>query len=321
MPHLNSCIFIWVGDFFVIKRAFAAILSVCAATPVLAASTLYGTDNFSTYTVNAATGVISLVGSHGLGGVDADGNGSIIRDLTASSTTLYGAQWNASNTGITGAVAIVDVVTGAVKASLALTGLLETETVFNRGLYSLAYDLSTNTLYGNTARRLYTIDTTTGVATFVGNLDPFSRIVGLAIDDSTGTLYSINQVFDDSDVATTFMKTLDKTNATVLSTVRLANDCACDIAFNPLTGKGYVSSIFYDASGAPSFAGLDLLDRTATSVTFVGQHGPGTSAMAGLAFFGSSTPVPEPTSWAMMVAGFGFVGFSMRRTKRLTMQT
>ena len=27
------------------------------------------------------------------------------------------------------------------------------------------------------------------------------------------------------------------------------------------------------------------------------------------------TPVPEPATWAMMVLGFGFVGFGMRRAR------
>ena len=34
-------------------------------------------------------------------------------------------------------------------------------------------------------------------------------------------------------------------------------------------------------------------------------------------FFGASTPsVPEPSSWAMMIAGFTMVGSSLRRRKR-----
>jgi PEP-CTERM motif len=298
-----------------IKRViFAAALALSVASPALAASILYGTDNASTFKVNTATGVATLLGSNGLGGFDADGYGSILRDLTASSSQLYGAQWNVSSTGITGAVATVNSVTGAVTSSIALTGLIETG--FNQGLYSVAYDLSTNTLYGNTARRLYTIDQTTGATTFVGDLGPGS-IVGLAIDGTTGTLYSISQIVDAASVVTTLIKTLDKTNASVLSTVTLANQCACDIAFDPLTGKGYVASTFNDAAGAFSYAGLDLLDSTATSTTFIGQHGPaGPFGMSGLAFLGATAPVPEPATWAMMIAGFGVAGVSLRRSKR-----
>jgi hypothetical protein len=36
-------------------------------------------------------------------------------------------------------------------------------------------------------------------------------------------------------------------------------------------------------------------------------------------FFGSATPiVPEPSSWAMMIAGFAIVGCSLRRRERYT---
>jgi hypothetical protein len=298
-----------------IKRfILATVLSISAANPALAASILYGTDNASTFKVNTANGVVTLLGSNGLSGFDADGYGSILRDLTASPSKLYGAQWNVSSAGITGAVATVDAVTGAVTSSAALTGLIETG--FNQGLYSVAYDLSTSTLYGNTSRRLYTIDPTTGAATFVGDLGPGS-IIGLGIDGSTGTLYSINQITDAAGAVTTFMKTLSKTNASVLSTVTLANQCSCDIAFDPLTNKGYISSSFYDGTGAFTFSGLDVLDSTATSTTFIGQHGPaGTFGMSGLAFLGATPAVPEPSTWTMMLAGFGAAGFTLRRNKR-----
>ncbi|MBO9581616.1 MAG: PEP-CTERM sorting domain-containing protein [Sphingobium sp.] len=34
-----------------------------------------------------------------------------------------------------------------------------------------------------------------------------------------------------------------------------------------------------------------------------------------LAFFGTQAPVPEPATWAMLIAGMGIVGASMRRRK------
>jgi hypothetical protein len=297
-----------------LKRFVLGAALSLAATPALSASILYGSDNISTYTLSTTTGVATLLGSNGLSGFDADGYGSILRDLTASSTTLYGAQWNVDVNGITGAVATVDTATGAVTNSVALTGLLETG--FSRGLYSIAYDLATNTLYGNTARRIYKIDPTTGAATFVGNITTGS-IIGLGIEGSTGNLYSITQVTDTQNVITTTMRTLSKVDGSELSSVILANQCGCDIAFDPLTNQGFIAANFYDANNNFLYAGLDLLDATRTSTTFVGQHGAGApSGMPGLAFLGVAGAVPEPATWTMMIAGFGAAGFALRRTKR-----
>jgi PEP-CTERM motif len=298
-----------------LKRILLGAALSLVATPSLAASILYGADNVSVFTINTSTGGATLVGSTGLGGFDADGFGSILRDLTASSTTLYGAQWNVDANGITGAVATVNTATGAVTSSVALTGLLETGP--NKGLYSIAYDIATNTLYGNTSRRVYKIDPTTGAATFVGNVTTGS-IIGLGIENSTGNLYSITQVVDAQNAIITTLRTLSKVDASVLSSITLANQCGCDIAFDPLTNQGFISSNFFDANGALLYAGLDLLDAPRTSTTFVGQHGGGAPAgMPGLAFLGVAGAVPEPATWSMMIAGFGLAGFAVRRSRRV----
>jgi PEP-CTERM motif len=297
-----------------IKRFILAAALALTATPALAASLLFGTDEKNTYTVDTSNGTVTLVGATGLSGFDANGYGSILRDLTSSSTTLYGAQWNVDANGITGSVATVDATTGAVTSSVAVTGLIGAGT--NNGLYSVAYDRTTNILYGNSSRRLYTINTTTGVATLVGNLQPGS-IIGLGIDDSTGTLFAISQIVDPQNVIQIVLRTLDKANASVLSTVTLANQCACDIAFDPLTNQGYVSSAFYDANDNFLYAGLDALNGVGPGTTFVGQHGPAAPfGMSGLAFLGVTGAVPEPASWALMMTGFGLVGYSMRRARR-----
>lgn len=296
------------------KLAIAAAAAALAATPALATSVLYASDETNTYTVNTSTGVSTLVGANGLGGFDANGEGSILRDLTSSATILYGAKWTASGSGVTGAVVTINAATGAIASTAGLTGLLETG--FNRGLYSIAFDASTNTLFGNTAQRLYTIDPLTGAATFVGAL-PTGRVVGMGVDNVSNTLFAINSDVDAMGAEIRSLYTLSKLDASILSAVSLANSCACDIAFDPMGNQGYISSNFFDASGNFLYAGLDALDGSLSSTTFVGQHGPAAPfGKNGLAFL-STSAVPEPQSWMLMIAGFGLAGTAMRRSKRI----
>jgi len=47
--------------------------------------------------------------------------------------------------------------------------------------------------------------------------------------------------------------------------------------------------------------------------------GPGGGAYSGTV--NVAPPVPEPATWAMMLAGFGAMGFAMRRTRRKVLLT
>ena len=54
------------------------------------------------------------------------------------------------------------------------------------------------------------------------------------------------------------------------------------------------------------------LDRFAVRYQSLGANGRGSGTG-----FGTPPPsVPEPATWAMMLAGFGATGFAMRRTRR-----
>jgi hypothetical protein len=289
-------------------------LAIGLATPALAASSvLYATDNTNLYRVNTSTGASTLVGATGLAGIGNDGFGAVVRDLAASATTLYAANNTFSATGTSGAISTLDANTGAILTTVGLTGLLETGA--NKGLVTIAYDNATNTLFGTTSRRLYTFDALTGAATYLGLL-PELGVFGLGIGGPGNNLFAISDVLDAAtNVRSVKLLTLDKTNASLLSSVALTNSCGCDIAFDPLNNSGFITSAFFDANGGFVNGGLDALNAAQNGTTFVGNFG-GTLGHNGLTFFGvSNATVPEPATWAMMLTGFGFAGGAIRRRK------
>jgi hypothetical protein len=77
--------------------------------------------------------------------------------------------------------------------------------------------------------------------------------------------------------------------------------------------------------GLPSIQ--DPVGPGETSSTYIFRtnatmYGPGTAGIQdGVAFFVPTfAPVPEPATWAMMLAGFGAVGYSLRRKKAYRLQ-
>ena len=291
---------------------FAA--AIVAATPAFAAtSVLYASNGTDIFKVSTATGAATLVGATGLAGTDSNGFGSIIRDLASSETTLYGAQTTFSRIGSTGALVTINPLTGMITSTQTLTGLRETGS-FAR-LTTLAYDNRTNTLFGSTVRSLYTINPITGASNFVGRL-PTPNTSGLGFNGNTNTLYAIGVTFDALDATITNLYSLSSVDASVLSSVVLANECGCDIAFDPLTNRGYITNIVFDASGNLVSAGLDVLNSGLTATSFVGPHGAASPGnLNGLAFLGTTGGVPEPASWALMISGFGLAGMSLRGAK------
>lgn len=68
-----------------------------------------------------------------------------------------------------------------------------------------------------------------------------------------------------------------------------------------------------------TLAAISLMAGANNTLTVNGTN-TGNSAFAGTLTFAAQSAVPEPGTWAMMLLGFGAVGFSMRRKRPSLLQ-
>ena len=80
-----------------------------------------------------------------------------------------------------------------------------------------------------------------------------------------------------------------------------------------------ILGIHYGAAGAApeatSFFLFDLTSPTST-ITITGRTGANSLGTSNAFLFATGGGVPEPTTWAMMLLGFGGIGMAMRRSRR-----
>jgi DNA-binding beta-propeller fold protein YncE len=252
---------------------------LCALFPAQAhAEVLYsaGNDGSTLYTIDSNTGATSAVGSFGIA--------STYALAFNTNNTLYGLVNGYSN----GTLATINTTTGTATVVGSGTGISD--------LMALVFSPTTGTAYAASwaTNSLYTINTTTGAATLVGSLG-FSGIMDLAFDAS-GDLYGISSG-------------LYKINtATGAGTQVLASaGNGCLMALTIYSGDFYTTD--YCSGASP----LYKLNTTTGGLTAVG-NGAISSSMA-LTYRGVAGAVPEPATWAMMLLGFGGIGFAMRRKR------
>jgi hypothetical protein len=100
-----------------------------------------------------------------------------------------------------------------------------------------------------------------------------------------------------------------------------------DATGSPVTGSSFGFIIPFTGCGI-LFGGCGAVDWSNTPTVFNFGNGGSFSVLLHDAAFGTpgsahvsgtftylTAPVPEPATWAMMLLGFGAVGFAMRRTK------
>lgn len=141
-----------------------------------------------------------------------------------------------------------------------------------------------------------------------------------------GTGGSFTASFSDSNLTNPFTETLTFTTAVagslsiVASTIATAAENDTDFTNVFLTGTGIVGQVLIpqisaDPAEIRSLAGLGVGAGTFT-LTFQGTPGTQNGSFGGsVAFLANqaTSAVPEPATWAMMLMGFGAVGYSLRR--------
>ena len=87
-------------------------------------------------------------------------------------------------------------------------------------------------------------------------------------------------------------------------------------ASNALFGGTLLGSGTFNAPGVLSFANaLNVAAPFSTTVRYDITFGPGSGNFNGTA---NVTAVPEPATWAMMLLGFGALGYAMRRRPKVS---
>jgi hypothetical protein len=245
------------------------------------------------YTVDQSTGTMTVVGPVGLDNVG---------DLTSDQISkLYGIQIT------TNSLVTIDPTTGLGTLGPAITGTALNDAGAPLPIVSLAFNPFTGVLYGNTSvgfggatqDQLYSIDTSTGVATPIGTSISENAVYALAFGQDS-ILYGVDGSNNLDQISTTTGIGI------VVAPTGLTS--VFDIASRPGDGTMFAAS-----SGTTSIYTLDL--GTGTS-TLVGPNGFSTNVV-GLAFL--DAPVPEPSSIALLATGLVFLGFAVHRRRRTTL--
>ena len=89
------------------------------------------------------------------------------------------------------------------------------------------------------------------------------------------------------------------------------------IMFSNDGGLSFSPISFFDVAGN-EFAGLTNVPITAgvQNILSVEYLSRGQGAFSGNLTFTPTAPVPEPATWALMLLGFGAIGFAMRRRRK-----
>ena len=256
--------------------ALALSLAHGAAASTLYGATFTGAPTSNLYTLDQSTGAATLVGAIGQN----------IGDMTNVGGSLVGVDLTNN------ALWTINASTGAASNQLSISGTRGTIT-------SIAWDPVSHTLYGDTTSAfsgsdlLYTIDTTTGAANFVGALGA-TNVYGLGFSQG-GALFGTDSLGNLLGVSTSTGA------ASLIGATGFTN--VFDLASRPGDDVMFAT---------PGGNNLLTLNTATGAASVVGPFGPSLN-IAGLAFLSA---VPEPSGWAMMIVGVGLAGGAMRARRK-----
>ncbi len=217
----------------------------------------------------------------------------------------------------------VDVVTGVV------SGVLTTGQTFT----DIAFDPS-GTLWGITFTQLFTINTSTGASTLIGSLGAPENLNSLVFG-SNGTLWAVGSSLYTVNTTTGAATSLGNagtsyssagdlafvggllylsTNSNQLVRLNTTSGAATTVgSFGTAQVYGLASPDSAQLYGVASGQLFSVSPVTGVGSTFISYAGQGLGIAYGSAFLTESLPVPEPTSFAMLLAGLGVIGFAAKR--------
>lgn len=168
-----------------------------------------------------------------------------------------------------------------------------------------------------------------GLRNVSGNFGAVS--LQITTDDTLGSLSSFNIVdyhITFANFATFDSAVLTRTNSFLLfggaglraTSTELSFDFDGDNRFGASNGAAFYA---VDGAGGQSIAQCGFIQPcellffgTGNPLSTAAQSGSGISILA-TAMGGPTGGVPEPTSWALMIAGFGMVGSAIRRRRKV----
>lgn len=103
--------------------------------------------------------------------------------------------------------------------------------------------------------------------------------------------------------------------SSIISSTFNVNNPATQLNFTSVVLNGFAFTIQNGNFDLATLNAIPLAAGATNTLTITGQTF-GDASLSGTLSFGTVAAVPEPGTWALMLLGFGAIGYSMRRRRR-----